>query len=64
MTADDRSKKAWKISGALVPAGLFIGMGVGWLFGHLVAGLFIGLGAGLLLMTVMRFVAARERRSL
>lgn len=28
MTADDRPKKAWQISGALVPAGLFIGMGV------------------------------------
>ena len=59
MTTDGSSKKAWEISGALVPAGLFIGMGVGWLFGHLVPGLLIGLGAGLLLMVVVRFLAAR-----
>lgn len=45
-------KKGWEASGVLVPAGLLIGMGIGWVFGHLVAGLFIGLGAGLLLMAL------------
>lgn len=45
-------KKGWEASGVLVPAGLLIGMGIGFLVGHLVAGLFIGLGAGLVLMAI------------
>ena len=49
---DNRSKKAWEASGVLVPAGLLIGMGIGWIFGHLVPGLFIGLGAGMLAMAI------------
>jgi len=32
--------------GIFIPAGLFIGMGIGWLVDYMVAGLFIGLGAG------------------
>jgi len=42
----------WTIGGPLVPAGLFIGMGIGWAVGHLVAGLFIGLGAGFVLLVL------------
>jgi hypothetical protein len=45
--------KEWGASGVLVPAGLLIGIGVGFLIGHLVAGLLIGLGAGLLVMAVV-----------
>ena len=52
-------KKGWEASGVLVPAGLLIGMGVGWLVGYLVAGLFIGLGAGLLLMAAMHAVTGK-----
>ena len=48
-----QQKKGWEASGVFVPACLLIGMGVGWLAGHLVAGLFIGLGVGMLLMAVM-----------
>jgi len=60
MTDDERqSKKGWEAAGVLVPAGLLIGMGVGWLFGNLVPGLFIGLGAGLLLMVVIRLIVTR-----
>jgi len=32
---------------------MFIGMGLGWLLGHLVAGLFIGLGLGLVAQALM-----------
>jgi hypothetical protein len=46
----------WEVAGQLVPAGLFVGMGIGWLFGHLVEGLFIGLGAGLLAMALVRLI--------
>lgn len=43
-------------SGAFVPAGLLIGMGVGFLTGQLLAGLFIGLGSGILAMIVFEVV--------
>ncbi len=39
-------------SGAFVPAGLLIGIGIGFLTDALLAGLFIGLGAGVLLMAL------------
>lgn len=42
-------------SGLLVPAGLFVGMGIGLALDHLVAGLFIGLGAGFLGMALVAF---------
>jgi hypothetical protein len=32
--------------GICIPAGLLIGLGVGWIFGYLVQGILIGLGAG------------------
>ena len=39
-------------TGLLIPAGLFIGMGTGFLFDQLVPYLFIGLGAGFLCMFI------------
>ena len=39
-------------AGLFIPAGLFIGMGVGWIFGYLVQGLFIGLGVGFLALAI------------
>jgi hypothetical protein len=42
-----KSKKK-EAGGLFIPAGLFIGMGIGWALGYLVQGLFIGLGAGFL----------------
>ena len=50
----EESKKRWAISGLFIPAGLFIGMGIGWALGYLVQGLLIGLGAGFLVMAVTR----------
>ncbi len=43
-------------SGILVPAGLLIGMGAGFVFNNIPAGLFIGLGVGLLLMAVIKLI--------
>lgn len=48
----DDSKRRWEIVGLFIPAGLFIGMGVGWALDYLVQGLFIGLGAGFLAMAI------------
>ncbi len=43
-----KSSRRWEAGGVFIPAGLFIGMGIGWALGYLVQGLFIGLGAGFL----------------
>ncbi|MFC2004623.1 hypothetical protein ACFLUY_00180 [Chloroflexota bacterium] len=48
----DDQKKQWNITGVAIPAGLLIGMGVGFLIGNIPAGLFLGLGAGFLVMMI------------
>jgi hypothetical protein len=40
--------KRREAGGLFIPAGLFIGMGIGWALGYLVQGMFIGLGVGFL----------------
>ena len=52
----DKFKKGWDISGVFVPAGLFIGMGVGWALDHMVPGLLAGLGVGFLLMAAAQLI--------
>ncbi|MBW3020807.1 hypothetical protein KY334_05905 [Candidatus Woesearchaeota archaeon] len=42
-------------AGLFIPAGIFIGMGVGFIINELVGGLFLGLGAGFLLMAITGF---------
>jgi hypothetical protein len=49
-----KNKKDDDNSGIFVPAGIFIGMGIGFLTNELVAGLFIGLGAGFVGMAIAR----------
>lgn len=44
------------ISGVAVPAGIFIGMGIGFLVDNIAAGLFLGLGGGFLGMIVLRII--------
>ena len=51
---NEESKERKDASGLFIPAGLFIGMGVGWALGFLVQGLLIGLGAGFLAMALVR----------
>ncbi len=50
----EETKNKWVVSGLLIPAGLFIGMGINRALGYLVHGLFIGLGAGFLTMALVR----------
>ena len=55
MDADkEETKRKWEVSGLFIPAGLFIGLGVGWVLGYLVQGLLIGMGAGFLAMALVR----------
>ncbi len=55
-TKKSNSKKSKKndAAGIFVPAGLLIGMGVGFLLGNLVAWLFLGLGLGFLTMALIK----------
>jgi predicted histidine transporter YuiF (NhaC family) len=45
----------------LVPAGLFIGMGIGMAMGNAPAGIFIGLGAGFLFSTIIYMIEANKK---
>jgi len=54
MSEDQKKQKG--ISGLAIPAGLFIGMGIGFLADQLVAGMFIGLGGGFLVMLILRLI--------
>ena len=45
-------KKKDNPSGVFIPAGLFVGMGLGFLYDQLVAGMFIGLGVGFALFAI------------
>jgi hypothetical protein len=49
----EETKKKRNAGGLFIPAGLFIGMGIGWALGFLVQGLFIGLGAGFLAFAII-----------
>jgi hypothetical protein len=49
-----KKDKRMVAGGIFIPAGLFIGMGIGWALGYLVQGMFIGLGVGFLIFgTIM-----------
>jgi len=52
----EEPKKRKGITGLAIPAGLFIGMGVGFLIDNITAGLFMGLGAGFLGMIILRLI--------
>ena len=52
-TKEPKRKKG--LSGLFIPAGIFIGMGIGFVTDELVAGLFIGLGIGFVVMAIVRW---------
>ena len=54
MVKDNKKKLKYDRSGIYIPAGLFLGMGVGFYTNQLVGGLFIGLGLGFLAMAMTR----------
>lgn len=54
MTDDSGGTKDRKgASGLFIPAGVFLGMGIGWIFDYLVQGIFIGIGLGFLAMVIV-----------
>ena len=53
-TQPEQRKNHKGVSGVAIPAGLFIGIGIGFLVDNLIAGIFLGLGAGFLIMLIVR----------
>ena len=58
--AKKKFKKRDDIEGLAIPAGLFIGMGIGFLTDNFVAWMFIGLGAGFLLMMMIKLLKKKK----
>ena len=52
-TQSEQPKKRKGVTGLAIPAGLLIGMGVGFLVDNITAGIFIGLGGGFLVMLIV-----------
>ncbi len=52
----DDEKKQWSITGVAIPAGLLIGMGIGFLVDNITGGLFIGLGSGFIVMMIAMLI--------
>ncbi len=49
---DVKREKRKSMGGLFIPAGILIGMGLGFLLGNLVAYLFLGFGAGFLVWAI------------
>lgn len=54
-TTGEKEKEKGGAGALFIPAGLFIGMGVGFLLNHLPAGILIGLGIGFALFALSSF---------
>ncbi len=50
-----KKKKIDDPAGLFIPAGLFVGMGVGFLIDNFVGPMFIGLGVGFVLFAIFSF---------
>jgi len=55
-TQSEQPKKRKGVTGLGIPAGLFIGMGVGFLIDNVTAGTLLGLGGGFLIMIILRIM--------
>ena len=53
-TNDNNKEEKNKITGVLFTGCMFVGMGVGFLTGHLLPGMFIGMGVGFLASAAYR----------
>jgi predicted histidine transporter YuiF (NhaC family) len=54
------TKKKEGIGGLMIPIGLFIGMGLGFIYGNLPAWLFIGLGAGFIGLAIVSAIEKKK----
>jgi len=48
----EEEKKQWSVTGVAIPAGVLIGLGIGFMVDDIVSGILIGLGGGFALMMI------------
>jgi hypothetical protein len=48
----EEEKRQWGVTGVAIPAGILIGLGIGFLVDNIVPGVLIGLGIGFLFMMI------------
>ena len=48
----EEEKKQWGVTGVAIPAGILLGLGIGFLVDNIVPGILIGLGVGFLFMMI------------
>ena len=54
MARENKESCCSRNSGLFIPAGLFLGLGMGFIYGQVVAGIFLGLGVGFVAMAISR----------
>jgi hypothetical protein len=57
----EEKKEEKSIAGLFIPAGLFLGMGLGFALDNFVAWMFGGLGAGFVAFAIMLFIERRDK---
>lgn len=63
MKKENKKNKKEDLAGFAVPAGIFLGMGFGFLYGPFLAGLFIGLGTGFVAMIILKLILKEKRQN-
>lgn len=58
--AKTKKEKKEDIAGLFIPAGLFIGMGIGFVYNEIVGGVLLGLGIGFLGMAIAKTIINKE----
>ncbi len=61
-TVKKEEKEKGSPGGLFIPAGVLLGIGLGFVYGNVPAGLFIGLGCGFILFAISEFFYEMMRR--
>ena len=61
MSKKEPEKKKEDITGLFIPAGVLIGVGVGFLINNIPAGTVIGLGCGFLAMAIFKILKEQKK---
>lgn len=56
MPRNKKEKRKEDAAGIFVPAGLLVGIGIGFIYNNIPAGTLIGLGAGFLAMAIVKLM--------
>jgi hypothetical protein len=59
MKKKTKKRSDWNAEGLAIPAGLFIGLGIGLINGQVAGGVLIGLGVGFLFTLLVRLVGKK-----